>query len=112
MQIYHNPRCAKSRAGLAYLESKTSVFEIIKYLDNGLTVNELKMIVQKTGKKPFELIRTQEELYKKKFKGKSLNENEWLAVIAENPRLLQRPIVIKGDKAILAQPPEEIDTIL
>ncbi|NQU84923.1 MAG: arsenate reductase family protein [Mariniphaga sp.] len=111
MKIYHNSRCSKSRAGLAYLESLNTDFEIIKYIDKGLTVDELTLVVQKTGLIPFELVRTQEKIYKKNYKGKKFSDTEWIVILAENPTLLQRPIVINRDKAVLAQPPEEINKI-
>lgn len=112
MKIYHNPRCAKSRAGLKYLESKNLNFEIVKYLDEGITEIELKDIIAKTGKKPFDFVRTQEKDYKENYKGKTLSDEEWIKILVQNPKLLQRPIVIKGDKAVLANPPENIEEII
>lgn len=112
MKIYHNPRCAKSRAGLKYLESKTSDFEIVKYLEEGISVKELGELIAKTGKKPFDIVRTQEQVYKDEFKGKLLSDEEWIKVLAENPKLLQRPIVVNGDKAVLGNPPEDIDSVI
>ena len=112
MKIYHNPRCAKSRAGLKYLENKTSNFEIVKYLEKGISAKELGELVAKSGKKPFDFVRTQEQVYKDEFKGKILSDEEWIKVLVENPKLLQRPIVVNGDKAVLGNPPENIDSIL
>jgi len=112
MKIYHNPRCSKSRAGLQYLENKTSNFEIVKYLEEGISAKELGELIAKTGKKPFDFVRTQEQDYKDEFKGKVLSDQEWIKVLAENPKLLQRPIVVNGDKAVLGNPPENIDHIL
>lgn len=111
MKIYHNPRCAKSRAGLKYLEDSGREFEIVKYLEEGITVNELGDIIARTGKKPFDFVRTQEQDYKNEFKGKILSDAAWLKILAENPKLLQRPIVVNGDKAVLGSPPENINTI-
>ncbi len=112
MKIYHNPRCSKSRAGLKYLENKTSDFEIIKYLEEGISVKDLRELIALTGKKPFDFIRTQEQDYKDEFKGKVLSDEEWIKVLAENPKLLQRPIVVNGNKAVLGNPPENIDSVL
>lgn len=109
MKIYHNPRCSKSRAGLQYLESKTADFEIVKYLDEGLSEKELAELIGKTGKKPFDFVRTQEKIYKENYKGKDLSDTEWIKVLAENPKLLQRPIIVEGDTAVLGNPPENID---
>lgn len=112
MQIYHNPRCAKSRAGLQYLEEKGYDIEIRKYITEGLSETELKEIIGKTGKKPFFFVRTQEKEYIEKYKGNEFTDDEWFKILAENPKLLQRPIVINGNKAILANPPENIEEIV
>lgn len=112
MKIYHNPRCAKSRAGLKYLEEKGFDLEIKKYMKEGISEAELKEIIQKTGKKPFELVRTQEEEYKTNYKEKELSDDEWIKILSENPKLLQRPVVVNGDKAVLANPPEAVEKIL
>ncbi len=112
MKIYHNPRCAHSRAGLNYLEKKGYDMEIKKYLSDGLTAEELRQILQKTGKRAIELVRTQETVYKSQYKGKSLNDEEWISILIENPQLLQRPIVVNGEKAIVAIPAEEVEKIL
>lgn len=112
IKIYHNNRCKKSRAGLDYLSNKTKDFEVIEYLKNPLNEQELSAIIKKLHKKPFEIVRTQEEIYKKNYKGKELSDKEWIEVLATYPKLIQRPIIVNGDKAILAQPPEELDKIL
>ncbi|MDX8341399.1 arsenate reductase (glutaredoxin) [Draconibacterium sp. IB214405] len=112
MKIYHNPRCSKSRKGLQYLEDKGCEIEIVKYLDKGLNAEELTELITKTGKKPFDFVRQHEQDYKDQYKGKILSDEEWIKVLVENPKLLHRPIVVNGDKAVLANPPENIDEIL
>ncbi len=112
MIIYHNPRCAKSRAGLQYLEEKGYEIEVRKYLSNGITEEQLKEIIEKTGKDAFHFVRTNEPEYISKYKGKKLTNEQWIRILAENPKLLQRPIVINGNKAVLANPPENIDDIM
>ena len=112
MKIYHNPRCSKSRAGLHYLEEKGFDIEIKKYLTEGISKEELKDIISKIGKKPFDLVRTQETDYKTSFKGKDLSDEEWIIILVENPKLLQRPIVVNGNKAVLANPPEKVEEIV
>jgi arsenate reductase (glutaredoxin) len=112
LKIYHNPRCKKSREGLNFLQSKTSNFQIIEYLKEGLTVNQIKEILLKTNLKPVDLIRTQEDIYKKELKGKKFNDDEWIDIIIENPILLRRPVVVGKHKAVLAHPAEIIDKIL
>lgn len=112
MIIYHNPRCAKSRAGLQYLEEKGYEIEVRKYLSDGITVDQLKEIIEKTGEDAFHFVRTNEPEYISKYKGKKLTNDQWIKILAENPKLLQRPIVINGNKAVLANPPENIEDIM
>jgi arsenate reductase (glutaredoxin) len=112
MKIYHNPRCSKSRKGLAYLEEKGCNFEIVKYLEEGISENELADIIAKSGKKPFDFVRQHEQQYKDEYKGKILSDEEWIKVLVKNPKLLHRPIIVNGDKAVLGNPPENIDAVI
>ncbi|MFV0593173.1 MAG: arsenate reductase (glutaredoxin) [Draconibacterium sp.] len=112
MKIYHNPRCSKSRNGLKFLEEKGCEFEIVKYLEKGISEKELTEIIALTGKKPFDFVRTHEQDYKDLYKGKVLSDEEWIKVLVKNPKLLHRPIVVNGDKAVLGNPPENINEIL
>ena len=109
--IYHNPRCSKSRAGLAYLENKGYKFKVIDYIKNPLSKKELKEILMKMNKGPKEIIRKQETIYKSEFKGKNFTDEEWINILIEYPKLIQRPIISKNHKAILAQPPENIEEL-
>ncbi len=106
--IYHNPRCKKSRAGLHYLQSKTDDIQIVEYLKNPLQEEELKLLLLKLNKKPQEMIRTQEAVYKNNFKGKNFSEEEWIKIMVENPKLIKRPIVVKDKKAIWGDPVEKL----
>jgi polyphosphate kinase len=112
MKIYHNPRCAKSRAGLKYLEEKGYDVEIVKYLTEGISKEELAEIIAKTGNEVFSFVRTQEADYKANYKGKTFTDEEWISILIKNPKLLQRPIVVNGDKAVLANPPENVESIV
>lgn len=112
MKIYHNPRCRKSREGLKYIQDKGIDVQIIDYLKNPVSFNELQEIVMKLGTKPIDIIRTQEEYYKKNLKGLNFTDEEWLKIIIENPKLLQRPIVVEKHKAVIGQPPENINQLL
>ena len=112
MKIYHNPHCLQSREGLRYLEKKGYELEIKKYLNDGLSEEELRDIIYKSGKKPFDFVRTQEKEYREIYKDLELSDDEWIKVLAENPRLLQRPVVVNGNKSVLAIPPREIDKII
>jgi len=109
--VYHNPRCKKSRAGLEYVKNKTSDVEVIEYLKNPLTEDRLKKLLMKLNKKPHDMIRTQEAIYRSDFKGRNFTEDEWIKIMVENPKLIQRPIVVKNNKAVWGDPVEEIDTL-
>ncbi len=110
--IYHNPRCKKSRAGLKHLQDKGIEPVIVEYLKEPLSEGDLKKLLKMLGKKPQEMIRTQEEVYRKQYKGKDLGDDEWVKVMVENPKLIHRPIVVKDGKAVLGDPAENIEKIL
>jgi arsenate reductase (glutaredoxin) len=112
MKFYHNPRCRKSREGLMYIQEKGIEVEVIDYLKDPLSLHDLKEIVMKLGLKPVDIIRTQEEYYRKNLKGRNFTDEEWLRIIVENPKLLQRPIVVEKHKAVIGQPPENINQLL
>jgi polyphosphate kinase len=95
-----------------YLEKKGFDLEIRKYLSDGITEEELHQIIEKTGLTPLDLVRKQEPLYKSNFKNKTLSDEEWIEILIRNPQLLQRPIVVNGEKAVIAFPPEEVEKIL
>jgi arsenate reductase (glutaredoxin) len=109
--IYHNPRCKKSRAGLQFVKVHTKDFQIVEYLKTPLTEDDLKLIFMQLNKKPQEMIRTQEAIYKSNFKGKDFTDEEWIKIIVENPKLLKRPIVVKGNKAVWGDPAEELEIL-
>jgi arsenate reductase (glutaredoxin) len=110
--IYHNNRCSKSRNGLCYLQDKGLEFSVRQYIDEPLTFDELKTLVAKTGLNPFDLIRKEEDYFKQNLKGKEMTDDEWIAIMVKEPKLIQRPIVENGERAVLARPTEEIDKIL
>lgn len=112
IQIYHNPRCRKSREGLAILQEAKLDFEIIKYLDTPPTKKELKAIINKLGIKPIDLVRTKEIIWKENFKGKDLSDEAIVEAMIQFPKLIERPIVVNDDKAALGRPPENISNII
>ena len=112
MKIYHNPRCKKSREGLQFIREKGLEVQVIDYIKNPISENELKGIVMKLGKRPVEIVRTQEEYFRKNLKGLHFTDEEWIKILAENPKLIQRPIVVEKHKAVIAQPPEKIIQLL
>ena len=110
-KIYHNPRCKKSKAGLEYLSSKTKDFEIVNYLKNGLSKAEIKELLLKLHISPKELIRVNEEYYKKELKTKQFNDDEWIQIISENPKLLRRPLIVGKHKAVIGDPAINIEKL-
>jgi len=112
ISIYHNPRCKKSREGLTILEDSGQDFETLKYLDDTPSPEDLKIIIKKLGIKPIELVRKQEQIWKEKFKSKDLSDSEIIDALHDFPKLIERPIVINGEKAIIGRPPEDIKGIL
>jgi arsenate reductase len=112
LKIYHNPRCRKSRACLQYIRDKGLEVEIIEYFKTPFTEAELKKILMMLNKSPPEIIRTQEKIFRSQFKGKSFTDDEWIKIMLEHPKLIQRPIVVKKHKAVIANPPENINQLL
>jgi arsenate reductase len=111
--IWHNPRCRKSREGLEYLKGKGIEFEIFEYLKEGFQPEELARIIRNSGQPLKEFIRTNEKEYRELgLKGRELTVEEFAAIASKYPKLLQRPIVVRGNRAVLARPPEKIDEIL
>ena len=110
--IYHNPRCGKSRECLAFIENSKQEFEIIKYLENPLTFKELEVIIKKLNIKPIGLIRTKETVWMKNFKGKTLFDKEIIQSMVDFPILMERPIAVNGNKAVIARPFEKVKEII
>ncbi len=111
IKVYHNPRCKKSRAGLQYVQEHTNDFEIIEYLKNPIDESELNKLLMKLNKKPSEMIRTQEAIFKSDLKGKNFTDEEWVKIMTENPKLIKRPIVVKGNKAVWGDPADELSVL-
>ena len=112
IKIYHNPRCSKSRLGVQALEEYGQDFEIVKYLDTPLTFDELENIIEKIGVTPLDLVRKNEAIWKSNYKGKNLSDVELIQAMIDYPKLIERPIVVHGNKAIIGRPTERIFEIL
>ncbi len=108
MKIYHNPRCSKSRQTLEIIQQKTKDIEIVDYLTNVPTAIELTKLVRLLKIKPEGLVRKGEDIFKEKYKGKILSDEQWINAMIENPKLIERPIVINGNKAVIGRPPEKV----
>lgn len=110
--IYHNARCKKSREGLEAVNESGQDFEVREYLKEPLSEEELEEILQKLGMAPIELVRTEEKVWKENYKGKDLNDKELVRVMVENPKLIQRPIVVKDNSAVVGRPAKKIKDLL
>ena len=112
IKIYHNPRCSKSRQGLAILENSQKEFEIIKYLENIPTKEDLSEIINLIGISPIQLVRKTEKIWKENYRGKELSDSEIVTAMIENPKLIERPIVLHKNKAVIGRPPSSILDII
>lgn len=112
IKIYHNPRCTKSRQGLAIVENTGKDFEVVKYLDTIIAEKELTEIIQLLNIAPIDLVRKNEKIWKENYKGKELSDKEIILAMLQNPKLIERPIVINKNKAVIGRPSENILTII
>ncbi len=111
--IYHNPRCSKSRQTLALLEENGETPDIVLYLESPLTEASLQDLLAKLGLKPRELMRRGEDIYKEKgLADASLTDAQLIAAMVAHPILIERPVVVKGDRAVLGRPPENVLELL
>lgn len=112
IQVFHNPRCSKSRECLAFLGEAGKDYEIVHYLTDAPTYEELKVLVKKLKIKPIELVRQKEELWIAKYQDKKMLPSQILKILSKNPILIERPIVVGGDKAVIARPIEKALTVI
>jgi len=110
--IYHNPRCTKSREGLCEIEYLNQPFEIRKYFDEPFTKVELEGVIKKLNISPIELVRTKESIWIENYKGKELSDLQIIQAMLENPKLIERPIIINGNNAVIGRPIENIYKII
>ena len=110
--LFHNSRCGKSRDCLALLKETKANFQIIKYLEKPPTFDQLSVIIEKLGYKPIDLIRKTEKIWIEKYKSKTFSDHELIQLMIENPILIERPIVINGEKAVVARPFDKAREVL
>ena len=110
--IWHNPRCSKSRQTLALIEESGTEAEIVKYLETSPSAADIKAVLKQLGITARELMRTKEELYKELGLKAVEEEEKLIEAMAEHPKLIERPVVIMGDKAVLGRPPEKVLDLL
>jgi arsenate reductase len=112
IQILHNPSCSKSRQGLEMLKISEKKYEVVKYLENTLTKKELTDLIKLLNITPIELIRKGEAIWKDNYKGKKMTDTELIEAMVSNPKLIERPIVINNNKAVIGRPIESISAII
>ena len=112
IKIYHNPRCSKSRQTLQLLEEKGISPEVVEYLKNPLSADEIAQLVDKLGINTHDLVRNKEADYKELGLSKTSSDSDLLDAMASRPKLIERPIVVNGDAAKLGRPPEQVLDIL
>ena len=112
IKIYHNPRCSKSREAFNYLEASNKEFEVIKYLENKLSEEALTEIITLLNIPPIDLIRKNEPIWKENFKGKKLDSEALIKIMVDYPKLIERPIVIFKEKAVICRPLSKIEDLL
>lgn len=112
MKVYHNPRCGKSRDAVNLLEKKKIKHELQLYLNEGLSQKEIKDLLSKLKLKPIDIIRQNEKDFKENFKGKKMTDAALIKAIVKYPKLLQRPIVVHGRKAVIGRPIEALKDFL
>ena len=112
MKLYHNARCSKSREGLAILKNKNLDFEIVEYLKNPLSKEELSDIIKKLNIAPIDLVRKNETVWKENYKGQNLDNEQVLNAMIEHPKLIERPILVNGNLAVVGRPPEQLISII
>ena len=113
MKIYHNPRCSKSRQSLALLQEAGVQPEVIEYLENPPTSDELDAILHALQMEPTQLMRKGESLYKELgLQEKQLTRQQAIDTMVQHPLLIERPIIVKGERAVVGRPPENVHQLL
>ena len=112
IKVYHNPRCRKSREALQFLEEKNLDFEVVLYLNEPLSKTELAELIKKLNIPAIDLIRKEESVWKTEFKDKNLSEKELIRLMIQEPRFMQRPIVVIENKAVIARPADSINELV
>ena len=113
MKIYHNPRCSKSRQSLTLIQQAGLDVEVIEYLKTPPSVAELSEVVALLGIPAESIVRKKETLFQELvLSQQTLSEEQWIEILCEHPKLIERPIVVSGNQAVIGRPPERIETLL
>jgi len=108
LRIYHNARCSKSRSACALVAEAGHAAEVVNYLETPPTREEFKDLLRMLGMAAGDLVRKGEAVYQEHYAGRTLSEEEWLDALCAHPILMERPIVVRGDQAVIARPPERV----
>ncbi len=108
VKVLHNNNCSKSRAILEYLDENGVPFEVIDFVQNPLSMLELRTVLKKLGMGVHEIIRKNDPLFVEQYSGKEMTDEEWMQVLIDNPQLMQRPILIKSSMAMIGRPIENV----
>lgn len=112
IRIYYNPHCSKCRETVALVTDNRYPVELIEYIKTPPDREELRDLLAKLNMKPLELIRKGEEIYKENYAGRNLSDEEWLDALLAHPVLIERPVVVRGNKAVVARPPQKVLELL
>jgi len=112
LTIYHNPACSKSRETLALIKASGHEPRVVEYLKTPPSEAELAAILRKLDIRPLQLVRRNEQIFKDKYAGRNLGDKEWIKAMIEHPILMQRPIVVRGEAAVIGRPPEDVQPLL
>ncbi|AOH36502.1 arsenate reductase (glutaredoxin) [Luteimonas sp. JM171] len=111
--LYHNPRCSKSRGALELLQENGIEPEIVRYLDAPLDADALRGLVRKLGIRPRDLLRTKEEEYRNlNLADETLDDDAIIDAMVAHPRLIERPILVRGERAVIGRPPDRVLELL
>jgi arsenate reductase len=112
LTLYHNPRCAKSRAALALLRERGLEPEVVEYLAEPLTAAQLRTLLGQLGLSPAQVARTGEAVFRQKYAGRTLTDADWIAAFGADPILIERPIAVCGERAVIGRPPQRVLELL
>lgn len=113
LTLYHNPRCSKSRGALELLEARGLAPQVVRYLETPPSAEELRALLAKLGYTPRQLLRSGEDLYKELgLDDPALDDAALIAAMLEHPKLIERPILVVGDRAVVGRPPERVLELL
>jgi len=108
VRVYHNARCSKSRSACQLLEGRGVALEIVEYLKTPPSRDELADVLKKLHVRAADLVRKGEDVFKSDYAGRELSEDEWLDALVAHPVLIERPIVVRGERAVIGRPPEKV----